>query len=359
MSSLKKPLRHGAIIRAEDVGALRSIREMEQQRLMAELSVDPVRSVMEALGEMHDALIARTIRLAETELARLGLGSPPVPYAYLLFGSGGREEQTFSSDQDSGIVYGNPSSEAEREMCEAYFSRLAATVVTSLIELGYPPCEGNVLSSNPAWRMPLRDWEEQIAGWFADPGWEHVRYLLIVADARIVFGDETLMGKLRSRFFSDMLQSPVIARRMMENTLRHKVLIGVFGQLLREPYGEEAGSLDIKYGAYIPMVNLFRLMAVQGGVRETSTFGRIAALRESGALDAREADEADETFELLLRMRLLTAVKSEGGQWIGSGKIPKEQLTKAFAQQLKKALKFGKKMQRRVAKEMMYRFGGR
>ena len=34
-----------------------------------------------------------------------GFGKPPVPYAFILFGSGGRSEQTLWSDQDNGLIY--------------------------------------------------------------------------------------------------------------------------------------------------------------------------------------------------------------------------------------------------------------
>lgn len=359
MSMGSKETPYEEIAGAADIGTLRSIRAREQERLMEAMNSLPVSAVAESLGGLHDALIARALELAEMEMARLGYGSPPVPYAYLLFGSGGRREQTFSSDQDSGIVYGDPESEDDACASAAYFSEFAARAVQLLIQLGYPPCEGNVIASNPEWCLSLKDWENRIDAWFAEPSWENVRYLLIVADGRPVAGDERLARKLKDRFHTDVLESPVIARRMMENTLRHKVLVGLFGQLLTERYGENAGSLDIKYGAYIPMVNLFRLLAVRAGIRETGTLSRIAALQELGVLTIRDAEEALNSFAYILRLRLLAAAKSENGQWIGTGKIPKEQLTDDLVRPLKRALKFGKMMQRRVEREMQDRYGER
>ncbi|MDB4868535.1 MAG: hypothetical protein JWR03_2868 [Cohnella sp.] len=344
---------------SEDLKALRAVRETEHDRLSAAMVSSSATTVTDSLNKLHDGLINRALKVAENELARRGYGAPPVPYAYLLFGSGGRCEQTFSSDQDSGIVYANPPSEESTETCRSFFSKLAETAVQNLIELGYPPCAGNVVASNPEWCIPLSDWEMKIDHWFAEPSWENVRYLLIVADGRPAAGDLELAGVLKKRFFSDMLQSPLIVRRMMENTLRHKILVGAFGQLLPERYGEDAGSLDIKYGAYIPMVNVFRLLAIQAGVRETSTLGRIAALQRAGALTSGEAERACSAFDLFLKMRLLTATTTDGIQWIGSGKFPREQLTKELTSQLKEALKFGRQMQRRLERVMNDRFKGR
>jgi CBS domain-containing protein len=235
----------------------------------------------------------------------------------------------------------------------------AETAVRKLIQLGYPPCEGSVISSNPEWCLSLSGWEQKIDNWFAEPSWENVRYLLIAADGRPVVGNPELALKLQNRFFSDMLGNPIIARRMMENTIRHKVLVGVFGQLLTERYGDNAGSLDIKYGAYIPMVNAFRLLAVQAGIRETSTIRRIEALVQADLLTSEEAEEAIEAFSFFLKLRLLATVADGDGQMVGTGKIPADQLTKEMKIPLKKALKAGQKIQRRVQKELQHRFGGR
>jgi CBS domain-containing protein len=359
MSNPNREKRLLDITGADDLEQLRSVREREQNRLKAEMSTSPVNAVVESLNELHDALITQALKLAENDLARLGLGAPPVPYTYMLYGSGGRHEQTMCSDQDSGLVYANVADEIAEEHCRKFFLKLTEIVVHHLIVLGYPPCEGNVISSNPEWCLSLKDWEKKVDQWFAEPSWENVRYLLISADGRPVAGEMELADRLRDRFYNDLLSSPVIARRMMENTLRHKMLVGVFGQLLTETYGENAGSLDIKYGAYIPMVNAFRLLAVQANIRETSTLGRIKALQQAELLTIEEAEEASQAFSFFLKMRLLTTVSNAEGQMIGTGKIPPEQLTKEMMIPLKKALKAGKKIQRRVQRELQRRFGGR
>lgn len=344
---------------ADDLNQLRAVRDREQSVLMAELTSSSVHSVVESLNELHDSLITQALKFAENDLARLGFTSPPVPYTYILYGSGGRYEQTMSSDQDSGLVYANPADDAEEEQCRNYFAAFTECIVQHLILLGYPPCEGSVIASNPEWCLSLRDWEKKIDKWFAEPSWENVRYLLIVADGRPVAGDLKLAGSLQDRFFIDLINSPIIAKRMMENTLRHKVLVGVFGQLLTERYGMDAGSLDIKYGAYIPMVNAFRLLAVQAGIRETGTLKRIESLRKEGLLSEEDAVEAREAFLFFLKMRMLTTVVNEDNQLIGTGKISPAQLTKEMTVPLKKALKSGRKIQRRVQKELQRRFGGR
>ncbi len=344
---------------AGDLEQLKAVREREQRHLEKSLSSRPADETTAKLNELHDALIVRVLELAENDLARSGLGAPPVPYAYMLYGSGGRLEQTMHSDQDSGLVYADASNETEEKRNRSYFLKLGETAVEYLTAVGYPPCEGNVVASNPAWCLPLSGWSSRIGRWLAEPSWENVRYLLIAADGRAVRGDAELADRLRGRYFGDLPGRPEIERRMLENTLRHKVLVGVFGQLLTEKYGDNAGSLDIKYGAYIPMVNAFRLLAIRAGIRETSTLRRIDALLGDGVLGEEEANEAKEAFLLFLKLRLFTSVAMEEGHLVGTGKLPASILTKEMVSPLKNALKTGGKIQRKVQKELQYRPGGR
>lgn len=336
---------------ADDIAALRSLRDEVHEQMEALLSEQPVEQFYAILNEAHDALIKRTIALAEADLARMG-NSPPVPYAYLLFGSGGREEQTLSSDQDSGLIYDDPDDEAERETARQYFADLTQLIVETLQQVGYPPCEGNVISTNPDWCLSLSDWDNKLNDWFEEPDWERVRYLLIVADSRSIYGEDELLEKLKGLFFSDMLENPVIVRHMLNNTMRHKVLVGVFGQLLRERYGEDAGSLDVKYGAYIPMVNAIRMMSIRAGLRETSTLARIHSLHLMGKLSAEDALAYTEAFRLFMRLRLMATERSVDGMYMNNGKLSSRKLTKELTDQLKTGLRIGKKLQRRVFRQM-------
>ncbi|WP_336771638.1 DUF294 nucleotidyltransferase-like domain-containing protein [Paenibacillus sp. MMO-58] len=334
--------------KADNVNVLRSLRDQVHEHMKGILQKSPVEQFNEQLNELHDTLICRSIILAEAEMARLGSGSPPVPYAYLLFGSGGRQEQTLSSDQDSGIVFEDPAGDSEDT--RAYFQQLTSIIVSTLHQSGYPLCEGNVLSNNPEWCMSLTEWKVKLNGWFEEPAWEAVRYLLILADGRSVFGDHRLAFELRDHYFNNVIEHPNITRRMLDNTMRHKVLLGLFGHLLKEQYGTDAGSLDIKYGAYIPLVNAIRLLAIQAGIRDTSTLSRIRMLALHDLLPSEEAAAYEQAFLLFLRLRLMTTEQNEGGLYANNGKLSGRSLSREMTEELKSALRTGKKLQRKVLK---------
>ena len=337
---------------ADDYPELRRLRDQAHERMESLLSSMPVEQFYTAINEVHDALIQRVLILTESDMARQGKGSPPVPYAYLLFGSGGREEQTLSSDQDSGIVYEDPPQEAELEQVRNYFARYGELTVENLQKVGYPPCEGNVISSNRLWCDSLSAWKSKLDGWFDRAEFEEVRYLLIVADGRCVYGDERLFANYKDHFFSDTLAKPPIVKRMLANTMRHKVLLGLFGQLLKEQYGEEAGSVDIKYGAYIPMVNAIRMMAIQSGVRSTSTLKRIEELESAGAVTEEQSTALQDAFRSFLRFRLMTMKQNEDGLYSSNGMLSRQKLDKTLTEQLKQGLRVGKRLQRSVSRRV-------
>lgn len=333
---------------------LRCLRDQIHEQIDDILSARSVEQLNEQLNETHDAIIRKAIALSEAEMARMGKGSPPVPYAYLLFGSGGRKEQTMSSDQDSGVVYEHFDSD-DAEETKLYFQQLSRMIVNNLITVGYPPCDGKVLSDNPDWCLSITEWGHKLEAWFKEPVWEAVRYLLIIADGRCVYGDKGLVEKLKDLFFTDTLNHPVIVQRMMDNTMRHKVLMGVFGQLLKERYGEDAGSLDIKYGAYIPMVNAIRMMAIQSNIRTTSTLERIRALIEAGKFTDEDGVAYEQAFLFILRLRLVTTEQMVNGLYTNNGKLHASKLTKEMTEELKFCLRQCKRLQRLVYKQSMGR----
>jgi CBS domain-containing protein len=303
------------------------------------------------INTVHDEFIRYAVMHAEELLIKSGMGEPPVRYAILLFGSGGRREQTPWSDQDNGLIYEDPEPGRSQEVL-LYFQALSQTVVGVLFRLGYPPCEGNVMCSNPIWGQHASGWRETVAGWMEDPNWENVRYLLIMADARCIYGDEQLVGVLKAQLLDRVAGDRGLLAAMLRNTLRRKVSLGVLGNLIPERFGEDMGGIDIKYGAYIPLVNAIRLLAIRHGLEASGTLERIAGLR---ALMTEEADLTQtwgQAFDSILRMRSLTSCKLEDGFYHSSGILPGAMLTKENKRELKSALRTAQKLHKYVEKEI-------
>lgn len=335
---------------AEDFESLRVSRDHIHEELQQSypLSSDPV-DWNEAVNSMHDSLIRRVVAIAEHRLKADGAGTPPVPYAFILLGSGGRREQTLWSDQDNGLVYSDPA-EGQEQAASEYFEALSRTIIDGLCQVGYPPCEGEVVSTNSLWRKPLSGWKQRLSEWLNEPNWENMRYILITADLRCIYGEEALVEAIRQFLYARVNADKKLLEYMLKNTLHRKMSLGIFGQLITERYGEDAGGIDIKYGAYIPIVNGIRLLAIKAGLSTSNTLERINGLAAAGQFDVRLADELRQVFSQILRLRSLTPSQLEDGYYSSRGILPHGMLNKEVKHHLKLALKEGTTLQKYVQK---------
>jgi CBS domain-containing protein len=328
---------------------LRDIRDqihvMIQEHLLFAYSVQ----LHVQINQIHDALIQRTIQLAEKQLEQDGLGYPPVAYAFLLFGSGGRSEQTLWSDQDNGCLYEDSDTYSNEEL-DSYFAALTNCILEGLEVLGYPPCQGNVTARNALWRKSYSGYSRTMLDWLQAPEWENVRYLLILADMRCVYGDPKLAARLKKEFNAYVKDHPAILHAMLSNTLQHKVSLGVFGKLITERYGEDSGGVDIKYGSYIPLVNGIRLLAIRYGLEASSTLERLNLLIHADVVPEHSREAWLKAFVIALKYRDLTPFQLENGFYSTRGKLTADQLSKESRQELKFCLRAGIAIQKFVSK---------
>jgi CBS domain-containing protein len=341
-----------SILKAKNYAELRKLRDQVHEIMqMHPLLSNPIQW-NQLLNEAHDWLIQRSIVLSEYIMNETGYGLPPVPYAFVLFGSGGRKEQTLWSDQDNGLIY-ELTDHDNQELVSNYFANLAKHIVDGLKILGYPPCEGDVICSNASWRKSISDWNQMLQTWLGEPNWEHIRYLLIVEDMRAVYGDTTLVDRLKQFLGHYLSEHRPILEYLLQNTLHRKASLGIFGQLLTERYGEDAGGVDIKYGSYIPIVNGIRLMAIQAGIMETSTLERINKLFEYELVTEELANEWRSAFVLNLELRSRTPFEEVEGLYSSRGKLSARLLSKQARQELKFSLRVGIDLQKYVQKKIL------
>lgn len=339
---------------ASSIDDLRKLRlKFHEREKFASMTPLNIANKFERMNELHDRLFIRCIELSERKLSEEGAGSPPCPYVFVLFGSGGRNERTLWSDQDHGLLYECFDDDAYGEVT-VYFSKLAEEVMHQLLLLGYPPCKGNVTCTNPQWRMSCSEWSGKLSQWVQEPSWENTRYLLIASDMRYLYGKAALIQSAQRQLMYLLHSRPEIMTAMLKNTLHHKVMLNVFGQVLKERYGQAAGGIDIKYGAYLPMVNGIRLLSLQAERFETSTLERLQGLSSSGAKFVSKPDLTgwEQAFLLTLKMRMC-CIASEGEYLQTEGKISREQISKPLKEEILFCLHKAKELQQYLKK-----FGG-
>ncbi len=252
-----------------------------------DVSAADIGRIMTALG---DAARRRVVALVEAEL-----GPPPVAYSWVVLGSVAREEEALAADQDHALVLAEPGH-------EAWFAELASRVTDVLEQAGWPRCPGDVMATNPMWRVTVDEWRQQFAAWSREPEPEAVLDVAIFYDMRHLSGDPRLTEAVRRAASSYV--SPRLLGHLSVQALRMRPPLGFFRSFVLEHEGEHAETLDIKRGI-AAVVQLARVYALRAGpAAALSTRGRIAAAEEVGVLDAKTAADLRDALELMSYRRL-------------------------------------------------------
>jgi CBS domain-containing protein len=237
------------------------------------------------VATLNDALVQKLIRNAESEL-----GSPPCEYAWLVFGSEGRREQTLITDQDNALVF-----EEATDGAGEYFAELAKRVVEGLIRASFPPCAGGFMATN--WNKPLAEWIRLFGRWTSEP---EPQALLEVAN---LFDFRSIHGSLELEPLHEQIaggaESALFLGHLARASLGMRPPIGLFHRIKQKESG-----VDLKAAGLMPIVGLARVHALEAASRERSTLGRLDAARAAGKMSAEGADTLAEGFRFLFRLRL-------------------------------------------------------
>ena len=98
-------------------------------------------------------------------------------------------------------------------------------------------------------------------------------------------------------------------------------------------------GLDLKRGGLFPLVHGIRMLAIEGGILETSTLGRIDALVAAERLSADYGSNLAEAFRLFIRLRLRSQLKG------GNSRVQTQDLSHGERDLLRQALHQVKKFQ--------------
>lgn len=251
-------------------------------------------NILSIVTEINDRLVRKAIDLAEKRL-----GFPPVPYCWVVFGSEGRREQLFKTDQDNAIIY----ADSEEKGTGEYFSALARIVHDSLIDLGYPECSSGYMAINPEWCQPLSIWKNYFRNWVKNPTQEVISRYITFFDMRPVYGKQSLAEDLRDSFKSFFRDNDFL-EVMASVITRNMPPVGFLGGSVVERDGKTNDAIDLKQKGTIPLVDIIRFFSLEMGLSETSTNGRINILRVRHPIFREYADEIEHVYEFMMLLRI-------------------------------------------------------
>jgi CBS domain-containing protein len=254
-------------------------------------------------------------------------------YAWVVFGSQARQEQTAKTDQDNGIILERDAQGDEA----AYFAKLSQMVCDGLDELGYVYCPGEVMALNVKWRVSLPVWKKYFDKWVDEPDPKSVMHSSIFFDIRCVYGKCELVDGLQEHATSRTRHNRIFRRFLAANALKHRPPLGFFRRFVQEDDGSHSEGLNLKHRGIVPITDLVRIRALEGGIHEANTFRRIALAVEAGVMNESDASSLRDALILINRIRL----KHQAEQMMAGEKptnfVPPEQLSPLMRRNLKAA----------------------
>lgn len=246
----------------------------------------------------------------------------------LVMGSEGRGEQILKTDQDNALLLRdgfNPPG----------LAALAAEFSAALVDLGYPPCPGHIMVTNPLWRQEVSAFRETLREWVHGAQTEGPMHLAIFFDAACVAGDASLLTTARSQLGQLVHGQDTWLARFAAAADQFQEPGNWFTRLTTK---RDELALDLKKLGTFPIVHGVRALALQHGVQEQGTVARIQALVAQGHLDPSLARDLVDALHLLMGVRLNHQLKQRAAGQPASNEVRASELSTLEREPLHDAL---------------------
>ncbi|MGI9508358.1 MAG: DUF294 nucleotidyltransferase-like domain-containing protein [Geminicoccaceae bacterium] len=314
---------------------------------LPELLVQLVASGVQAhdVGRMitgvADALTRRLVQLAEVTL-----GPAPIPFLWLACGSQGRHEQTGVSDQDNCLFLDDS---FDPEAHGGYFEKFARFVSDGLDASGYVYCPGDMMATNPRWRQPVRTWRDYFAGWIREPDPMAQMLASVMFDLRPIAGDTTLFEGVHAETLKRAGENSIFRAHMISNSLKHTPPLSLFRGFALIRSGEHKDTLDLKLNGVVPIVDLGRVFALEGGVEQVNTRERLQLAHEAGKISDAGVRDLIDAYDLISTKRLHHQAEQIRAGMAPDNFLPPSQLSDLERNHLRDAFAVVKTMQSALA----------
>jgi len=283
------------------------------------------------------------------ELVRKRHGWDRIGWCWLAFGSEGRLEQTFATDQDNGLLFVAHDGSAAAAVREALLP-FAREVNEALDACGFPLCKGNVMASNPQLCLSVEEWQAKLSGWLDNSDPKALLDASIVFDFRAISGDSRLAADLRQWFLGVTCRRPNFLRLLAETALQAKPPLARFKDFVTEDAPGAPATINLKMYGVRPFVDAARVYSLAHALPQTNTAERLRAAGAAGKLPAAEVESMLAAFFMLQRIRLdhQATLEAFGANDIAN-RIDPRKLNELDRRTLKEAFKLLRDLQSRLA----------
>ena len=311
------------------------------------------RVAVRILSETHLAIQRRCVELTLAEHEAEGHGKPPVDYALIIMGSGGRREMMLDPDQDNGFILADHPG-ADAKTIDDWFARFGDRLNVNLDRVGYILCPGDIMARNPMYRKSLSEWKAQITRMTQRPNEKVARWSNIVFDFNAQYGDGALARALRNHLNDQLQSNPGLLKFMTKDDAHGRAPINWFNQLVTtdRPNGMEV--VDVKRSGMRIVANDARILALKSGISMCNTTDRIDALVRKGVLSEDFGTTVSAAYDELLDILLMHQLAQRRSNIALDKEVAPQDLPAPAREALRVSMRAVKRFQERIQSE----FGG-
>ena len=305
------------------------------------------RAAVRFLSETHLAIQRRVVALSLDWMRDQRLGEPPVPFALLIMGSGGRKEMLLNPDQDNGLILADVP-EAHEPAVQAWFERFSHRLNDGLARVGYPLCPGDIMARNPVYRQTLTQWQQRVTSIADNPTEAAARWSNIVFDFTTLYGDDALTAALWRHVLATTASHPRLFTRMAADDARGRPALGFFHQLVATTWDADGAHIDLKRNGLRLIADATRIFALEAGVRAQNTSDRLAGLVRLGTFSEAFSTSVGDAYEALLDLLLAHQIEQARAGEAFNTLIDPKALTEQNRATLRLAMRMVKRLQDRL-----------
>lgn len=342
---------------------------------------DTIVDVHDLFRIVRDGLTIRVIELVEAEMENEGYGYPPTNFVWVGMGSEGRDEQTLLTDQDNMVLYGevedefatdplknacyeylkndkgvgNPKEVTKKQLLDYYFKVFAEKMVERLHEVGFEKCKGGVMPSNEKWRGSIDQFRDRLIQRITyEKGIFETLDIIILTDARPIYGDKNLLNSFRQEFFKILIDNKAVMKDLYESAVLMPTALSFFGNFKTEKSGEHKDMINIKLLGWAPLILAVRMVAITNEIFETNTLKRVKLLREKNVI--RKEMEADliDAYLIFVKFRLQSQSYNKDSNQANMNFLFPRNLSDDEQSKLRKAMRTVESFQKFIQERLLF-----
>ena len=295
------------------------------------------------MSGLNDLIGMRIIELIEDEFEL-----PPVPWCWLVFGSEGRLEQTFATDQDNGLLFVPPDPQSTQRVREGFLP-FAQAVNKALHHCGFERCRGGIMAGNPDCCLSAEEWRQRFSDWLHEPQPEAILRSTIFFDFRPLYGSSEPVDQLRDWLTREAAGHHRFFRALAEQAVSAAPPLGWIGQFTFEHNRDFPHTIDLKLQGARFFMDAARLWALADAIPATSTAERLRTVGRYRNRNPADVAAEVEAFHLIQRFRIEQQLKTHDQDAVN--RVNPNELNELHRLMLKESFRQAKKVQARVRQE--------